>query len=146
MLQIGGFRTTYGRHGADFGGGEELVAASLIQRLGHAIVVTPDARVYHAPSPNRYTLSHVWKMIRAAKLSEYREQIDLYIPGGPEPRSFKYQRRARLKALFSRREPFYRRLEHGMYVWAITTVIWRLRGDRRERRRLHALTVSAHKG
>ncbi len=144
LLRVGGFRTNYGRHGADFGGGEELVAACLIQRLRHAIVVAPEACVYHAPSAERYTLAHVWKMIRAAKLSEYREQIDLYIPGAPDPRSFQQQRRASLKALVSRKDPLYKRLEHGMYAWAITKVIWRLRADRRERRRLYAVTPSAY--
>jgi glycosyltransferase involved in cell wall biosynthesis len=141
LLQIGGFRTNYGRRGVDFGGGEELVAATLIQRLGHAIVVAPEAQVYHAPSADRYTLKHVWKMIRAAELSEYREQIDLYVPGKPELSSLQDRMRERMRKIFARKEPFYRRLEHGMYAWAVTNVIRRLLKDRRERQRLYALAA-----
>jgi len=146
LLAIGGFRSNYGRRGTDFGGGEEVVAATLIQRLGHAIVVAPCARICHAPSPDRYTLDHVWRTIWTGQLTEYRERIDLYVPDIPPLESWTQRRRERIKSMLALKSPFYKRLEHGMYAWALTHVAARLREDWRERQRLYALSASAHTG
>ncbi|PJF28419.1 MAG: polysaccharide pyruvyl transferase CsaB [Phototrophicales bacterium] len=80
LLQIGGFRSGYGRKGDDFGGGEELAAASLIQRLGWEVGVEPSARVQHDVEPSRYTLQHIRRTLRSGHLIQYRLQRDLYLP------------------------------------------------------------------
>ena len=146
LLEMGGFRTGFGRRGADFGGGEELIAASLIQRLGYAIIVDPQAQIFHAPSSDRFTLDYVRKTIFASKLSEYSLQINQYVPGGPELRSLQRQWWDHLaKAIFSKGLPSYRRLEHWMYVQAISQVKRRLRADLHERRRLFLIAARKEK-
>jgi glycosyltransferase involved in cell wall biosynthesis len=87
MLQAGGFRTRYGRSGSDFGGGEEVAAASLIQRLEYRIAIQPCAVVQHDVEPNRYTFRHVRRTLLAGHISQYRLQHDLYIPMTPILRS-----------------------------------------------------------
>jgi polysaccharide pyruvyl transferase CsaB len=137
LVEMGGFRTGYGRRGADFGGGEEIIAASLIQRLGYAIAVAPQAQIYHTPSADRYTLKYVRKTIHASKFSEYKLQINQYIPGGPDLLSLKKQWWDHLaKAMFSGGLPFYRRIEHWIYFRAVSQVMQRLRADLHERARL----------
>jgi glycosyltransferase involved in cell wall biosynthesis len=80
LLEIGGFRANYGRRGNDFGGGEELVAASLVKRLGYRIAVVPGAEVLHDVDVDRYSFEHVRRTIAAATLVNYRIQKDLYVP------------------------------------------------------------------
>jgi glycosyltransferase involved in cell wall biosynthesis len=80
LLGIGGFRSGYGRKGDDFGGGEELAAAALIQRLGWEIGVEPAARVQHDVDPSRYTLRHIRRTLHAGHIIQYRLQRDLYLP------------------------------------------------------------------
>ena len=80
LLAMGGFRTRYGRRGADFGGGEETIAAILIQKLGYAIAVEPEAVVTHNVEQERFTLQHVRQAILAGERTWYRLQTDLYIP------------------------------------------------------------------
>jgi len=138
LLEMGGFRMGYGRRGADFCGGEEIIAASLIQRLGYAIAVAPQAQIYHTPSADRYTLKYVRKTIHASKLSEYKLQINQYIPGGPDLLSLKKQWWDHLaKAMFHRGLTFYRRMEHWIYVREVSQVMRRLRADLHERARLY---------
>ena len=80
LLAMGGFRTRYGRRGTDFGGGEETIAAILIQKLGYTIAVEPHAVVTHNVEPERFTLHHVRQAILAGERTWYRLQTDLYIP------------------------------------------------------------------
>ena len=80
ILKIGGFPLNYGRQGNNFGGGEELVAASLIQSLGYKIAILPQAVVSHNVEPNRYNLMHVWRTILSYTLVRYQAQKDHYIP------------------------------------------------------------------
>ncbi len=80
LLQIGGFRCKYGRKGNDFGGGEELLAACLVSRLGYKIGIVPGARVRHLVDKSRFTRQHVKNTIRSALLVNYRLQTDLYMP------------------------------------------------------------------
>jgi glycosyltransferase involved in cell wall biosynthesis len=82
LLEIGGFRCRYGRRGNDFSGGEEIVAASLIQRLGYEIAVAPAATVLHDVEPSRYSFRHVRRTIIAGTMVNYQCQRDLYIPMG----------------------------------------------------------------
>lgn len=80
LLQIGGFRGRYGRRGNDFSGGEEIIAASLIQQLGYLIGVLPKAHVLHQVDPSRFTLEHLKKTIFAGVFTHYQAQRDLYLP------------------------------------------------------------------
>lgn len=80
LLQIGGFRSQYGRTGGNFWGGEEIVAACLAQRMGYRIAVQPAAVVQHDVEPERFTWKHVRRTILAGQLVSYFAQRDLYIP------------------------------------------------------------------
>jgi O-antigen biosynthesis protein len=80
LLEIGGFRSQYGRRMRDFGGGEEVVAAGSIHSLGKDVGIEPSALVYHRPSADRYTDEHVWKTNIQGALVSYRAQRHLYIP------------------------------------------------------------------
>ncbi len=80
LFEIGGFRCKYGRKGDDFGGGEELLAACLIHRLGYRIGIAPGAVVKHLVDSKRFTKEHVKNTIRSALLVNYRLQTDLYMP------------------------------------------------------------------
>ena len=79
LLAAGGFRTRYGRVGRNFWGGEELVTASVIQKLGFAVAVVPDASVTHDVDPTRFTFAHARRTLRAAHQVSYTAQRDLFI-------------------------------------------------------------------
>jgi len=85
LLAIGGFRSRYGRVGNDFSGGEEVIAASLAQKLGSRIAVAPELEVEHHVVDSRYTWRHVRQTIVSGTLVNYQAQRDLYLPmcGGP---------------------------------------------------------------
>jgi glycosyltransferase involved in cell wall biosynthesis len=80
LVEMGGFRCRYGRRGNDFSGGEEIVAASLAQRLGYKIAVAPKAVVRHDVDPRRYTFRHVRRTIIAGTMVNFQCQRDLYLP------------------------------------------------------------------
>jgi GT2 family glycosyltransferase len=79
LLSAGGFRTRYGRVGDNFWGGEELVTASVIQKLGYAVAVLPEASVTHHVDPSRFTYAHARRTLRAAHQVSYAAQRDLFI-------------------------------------------------------------------
>ena len=80
LLRIGGFRTEYGRKGNNYGGGEELVAAALIHRLGYTIAVEPGAVVTHDVDPARFTTAHIRRTIVAGHQVGHNAQRDQYLP------------------------------------------------------------------
>jgi O-antigen biosynthesis protein len=80
LMQIGGFRGKYGRTGDDFNGGEEIIAAALIQKLGYTVAILPQAEVIHQVDPSRFTLKHLKKTIRAGLFSHYQAQLELLLP------------------------------------------------------------------
>ncbi len=80
LYQIGGFRGAYGRRGKDYSGGEEIIAASLIQKLGYTIGVLPQARVIHQVDPARFTMDHLKHTILAGQLVRYQSELDQYLP------------------------------------------------------------------
>lgn len=80
LFQIGGFRGAYGRRGKDYSGGEEIIAASLIQKLGYSVGVLPQARVIHQVDPARFTLEHLKHTIMAGQLVRYQSELDQYLP------------------------------------------------------------------
>ena len=79
LLEIGGFNTNYGRSANNFWGGEELVAATLIQRLGYKIAICPQSVVIHDVDINRYTLKHLFRTFLASKLVRYKAKKDNYL-------------------------------------------------------------------
>jgi GT2 family glycosyltransferase len=138
LLRIGGFRTNYGRRGADFSGGEEMVAASLIKTLGYQIVVTPFSQVRHLPAVERYSREHVRKTILASIMSDYRQRIDLYLPMDLELSYLQQQRAKRLnQCLFPLTQPWHKRLEHYFYAAAYQRVGQQMQADLEARARLY---------
>ena len=113
LLAIGGFRSQYGRKGRDFGGAEEVIAASLIHQLGYNVLIYPQAEVLHNPDPSRYTLKHVWHSLIASKRNYYYIQLDLYIPKEISPRSIVKNFLHYLNLAFlSRNLRWYQRIEY----------------------------------
>lgn len=80
LFAIGGFRSNFGRIGNDFGGGEELVAASLARSLGFEVAIQPAARVLHRVERRRFTREHVKKTVRSGMLVAYQMQKSMYLP------------------------------------------------------------------
>ena len=80
LRRIGGFRSRYGRVGANFWGGEELVAACLAQRLGDRIAVLPSATVAHDVDPSRFTVAHVRRTMGAGQMVGHLAARELYLP------------------------------------------------------------------
>ncbi len=85
LLKIGGFRHRYGRKGADFGGGEEIVAATLAHRIGAKIVVQPASTVHHHVDVARFTRRDLRQTIRKSTVVNYALQRDLYVPRWMSP-------------------------------------------------------------
>lgn len=80
LLRIGGFRTSYGRIGNNFAGGEEMVISFMMNTIGYKVGRNPKSKVIHDVETNRYTLEHVEKTIKASLLTNYQLQKDLYAP------------------------------------------------------------------
>ena len=80
LIDIGGFPHQYGRRGKGFDGGEEIVAAILIQRLGFHIAVVPQACVTHDVEPERFTWRHVRLSIVRGLRGRYQLEQDQYLP------------------------------------------------------------------
>ncbi|NQS92056.1 MAG: glycosyltransferase [Chloroflexi bacterium] len=80
LLWAGGFRGGYGRRGSDYSGGEEIVAACLINQLGYKIAVLPQAQVTHNIEAYRFTLGHLKHTIIAGLFTQYQAQAELRIP------------------------------------------------------------------
>ncbi len=130
LLEIGGFRTRYGRRGDDFGGGEEVVAASLIRRLGYKIVVAPAARVVHVPDKSRYSLRHVRRTIRSIVETNYQTQIDLYAPDIPSMENIDSIRKKHRAQAFSKgRLSWHTRLEHWFFACSYKKLLQKIRRD-----------------
>ncbi|MCL4562636.1 MAG: glycosyltransferase [Chloroflexi bacterium] len=136
LLKIGGFRTRYGRKAADFGGGEEVAAAGLIQKLGYSIWVAPEAEVIHKPDPARFNFRHVFNTIQAGQRILYNLQLEHYLPAG-----LSIQERAKnvlrhLKAAFlGKKLALHQRLELILTVWGEIKMLWRYYSDWRKRHR-----------
>ncbi len=119
LLAVGGFRTAYGRTGQGAAGGEEIVAAALIHRLGFAVVVDPAAEVLHRPEGTRFTLGHVWRRIQSAKREELAQERAGYIPRTMTPATVARRSLARVRLAAARgRVPAATRLEHLLHACA----------------------------
>jgi len=80
LLEIGGFRSRYGRRGTDLGLGEQIIAAILVKRLGYTVALAPQAKVMQLVDSCSLSLDYVRKTILASERTWYRLQTDLYIP------------------------------------------------------------------
>ncbi|WP_372814338.1 glycosyltransferase [Paenibacillus sp.] len=80
LMRIGGFRTSYGRKGNDYAGGEEIVVSYLMKQIGLKVGLNPKATVYHDVDLDRYTEEHVRKTVKASVITNYQLQKDLYAP------------------------------------------------------------------
>jgi polysaccharide pyruvyl transferase CsaB len=91
LMQIGGFRGRYGRRGNDFNGGEEIIAASLIQQLGYSIAILPQAEVTHYVDDTRFTVEHLKSTIKSSLFVHYLAQQNLHLPVESNVRNTIYQ-------------------------------------------------------
>lgn len=80
LFEMGGFRTNFGRVGADYGGGEEIVSAALAAQLGYSIGIEPRASVVHDVEEKRFTARHVVRTIVAGYRVNHDMQTSLYLP------------------------------------------------------------------
>ncbi len=139
LLEIGGFRYGYGRKGDDYGGGEEIVAASLAGRLGAGIALEPEAVIEHRPGASRFTPEYVRKTIRAGTFVTYFLQRDLYVPVFETAVDVleRIFRRALRVATFRDRSP-YRRMEQRARLAADFAVFRLMASDARYRARMRS--------
>ena len=129
LVAIGGFRTRYGRSGSDAGGGEEIVAAALVARLGQTIVVDPAAEVLHRPDASRFTLGHVWRRIQAAKREEHAQERDGYLPRAMTPATILRSIATHVRRATMSRHPPHARLEQLMHAIAEARLLPTLRRE-----------------
>jgi glycosyltransferase involved in cell wall biosynthesis len=142
LVAIGGFRSGYGRRGDDFSGGEEIVAAGLVRRLGRRVMVAPRAIVVHVPSADRFTARHVWRTAMGGTRNWYRQQRDLYIPFDLGPGRLLRWAARDVKWAFQRGRPLGARLEQLMLAAADLMLLPTFLRDQRLRRR-RPLAVSS---
>lgn len=80
LLRIGGFRTSYGRKGNDYAGGEEIVVSFMMKEIGYKVALNPKMKVIHDVDHSRYTIEHVNKTMISSLVTNYQLQKDLYAP------------------------------------------------------------------
>ncbi len=80
LRQIGGFRTTYGRIGNNFGGGEETLVCFMMGEINKKVGLNPNSRVEHRVNEDRFTLEHIEKTAYAGILTQHCLRRDLYAP------------------------------------------------------------------
>lgn len=80
LMRIGGFRSSYGRKGNDYAGGEEMVVSFMMNQIGYKVGLNPKMKVLHDVDNSRYTLDHVRKTMRNSVITNYQLQKDLYAP------------------------------------------------------------------
>jgi GT2 family glycosyltransferase len=80
LLDIGGFRSRYGRRGSSYKGAEEIVAAEMARNAGYQVGVEPHAKVTHYVDISRFTLRHLFGTLLGGRQGWYQAQIDLYLP------------------------------------------------------------------
>lgn len=80
LMQMGGFRTMYGRVGDNFAGGEETLCCFLTEEMGQKIGLEPKMKVTHKVNPARFTKEHIGKTAYAGLMTQYRLRLDVYAP------------------------------------------------------------------
>ncbi len=80
LLEVGGFRTRYGRNGRTVQAAEEIVTALSLQSLGYRVAVEPQAKVRHIVSRDRFSFRGLYKTILYAYESILLMQMEKRIP------------------------------------------------------------------
>ena len=80
LMQIGGFRCTYGRIGDNYGGGEETLVCFMMKEIEKTVGLNPLSKVYHRVDFSRYTNEHIEKTAYAGVMVQYQLRRDLYAP------------------------------------------------------------------
>lgn len=80
LMQIGGFRTMYGRVGNNFAGGEETLVCFMTEETGQKIGLNPKMKVKHKVDESRFNLEHIDKTTYAGLMTQYRLRLDVYAP------------------------------------------------------------------
>lgn len=80
LMQIGGFRSNYGRVGGNFGGGEETLVSFMMKDINMDVALNPMAFVTHRVSAERFNFEHIEKTAYAGIMTQYRLRRDLYAP------------------------------------------------------------------
>lgn len=80
LRRIGGFRSTYGRIGNNFGGGEETLVCFMMGEINKKVGLNPFSLVEHRVAEDRFTLEHIEKTAYAGIMTQYCLRRDLYAP------------------------------------------------------------------
>ncbi len=80
LMQIGGFRTFYGRVGNNYAGGEETLVCFMTEETGQKIGLEPKMKVIHRVDKARFTKEHIEKTAYAGLFTQYRMRRDVYAP------------------------------------------------------------------
>jgi polysaccharide pyruvyl transferase CsaB len=136
LRAIGGFRTQYGRTGDNYWGGEELVAARLVQRLGYTVAIEPAAVVDHHVTADRFTREHIRRTLPAGYHVGHLALRDGYLPAVSSAIGAAFVPLMTSHVDRTVPEGRYRRLDAWYRKRAQLGVLWRVIGDmvRRVRR------------
>ena len=80
LMQIGGFRTMYGRVGNNYAGGEETLVCFMTEETGQKIGLEPKMKVKHKVDASRFNKEHIKKTAYAGLMTQYRLRLDVYAP------------------------------------------------------------------
>ena len=80
LMQIGGFRTMYGRVGNNYAGGEETLVCFMTEETGQKIGLEPKMKVKHKVDASRFNMEHIRKTAYAGLMTQYRLRLDVYAP------------------------------------------------------------------
>jgi len=80
LMQIGGFRTMYGRVGNNYAGGEETLVCFMTEETGQKIGLEPKMKVKHKVDAARFNKEHIKKTAYAGLMTQYRLRLDVYAP------------------------------------------------------------------
>lgn len=80
LMQVGGFRCTYGRIGNNYGGGEETQVCFMMEQIHQKVGLNPRAKVAHKVDAARFTSEHIEKTAYAGLMTQYQMRKDLYAP------------------------------------------------------------------
>ena len=79
LMQLGGFRSEYGRVGDGYDGGEETQVCHMMKILHKKVGLCGAARVLHKVAASRFTPEHIEKTQAAARETAARLARDLYL-------------------------------------------------------------------
>ncbi len=80
LMQMGGFRTIYGRVGNNYAGGEETLVCFMTEEMGQKIGLEPLMKVIHKVAPERFCMEHIEKTAYAGLFTQYKMRRDVYAP------------------------------------------------------------------